>query len=72
MDKLKAVIFYALEFGLTYIVEVICFAIGWNIFLCMAWESLPVLSFTQIALTVLGLKFCKFSIAQWYHGTKKE
>ena len=72
MDVLKAIVYYLVEFTITYLVEVICFAIGWNFFLCMAWENLPVLTAPQIFLTVLGLKFCKFSIAQWYHGKKEK
>lgn len=72
MEVLKAIVYWLIEFALTYIVEVICFAIGWNFFLCMAWENLPVLSFSQILLTVLGLKFCKFSIAKWYNGKKEK
>lgn len=72
MDKLKAVVLWLIEFVVTYTVEVACFALGWNVFLCMAWESLPVLTFTQVALTVLGLKFCKFAFSKWYNGTKKE
>ena len=71
MEVLKAIVYWLIEFALTYLVEVICFGIGWNFFLCMAWTSLPVLSLSQIMLTVLGLKFCKFSIAQWYHGKKE-
>lgn len=69
---LSKILFYLLELVVTYIVEVICFAIGWNFLLCMAWDSLPVMSCQQVLLTVLGLKFCKFSISQWYHGTKEK
>lgn len=71
MEVLKAIIYWLIEFTVTYLVEVICFAIGWNFFLCMAWETLPTLTAIQILLTVLGLKLCKFSIAQWYHRKKE-
>lgn len=51
----------------TYLLEVVCFAIGWAI-LGMAWENLPSLGLQQLVLTVLGLKLCKFSFTAWYHG----
>ena len=71
MDTLKATVYWLLEFVATYAIEVACWALGWNVFLCMAWGNLPVMSFTQILLTVLGLKFCKFAFNKWYRPKEK-
>lgn len=71
MEKLVKVFLWVLEFVVTYAIEVGCWALGWNVFLCMAWSNLPVMSFTQILLTVLGLKFCKFAFNKWYNPKER-
>ena len=62
----KKILLYIITFMATYAIEVLLFMFGWNMLLCMAWENLPTMSFTQILLTVLGLKCCKFSFGFWY------
>ena len=63
---MKKLVLWIIEFVVAYATEVGCWALGWNVFFCMAWSNLPVMSFTQILLTVLGLKFCKVAFIKWY------
>lgn len=71
MEKLVKVFLWVLEFVATYAIEVACWALGWNVFLCMTWSNLPVMNFTQILMTVLGLKFCKFAFSKWYNPKER-
>jgi hypothetical protein len=64
---MEKVIIWLITFIWTYLLEVVLFAVGWAI-LGMAWTQLPDLGLQQLALTVLGLKLCKFSFTAWYHS----
>lgn len=64
---MEKVIIWLITFILTYLLEAVLFTVGWAI-LGMAWTNLPDLGLQQIVLTVLGLKFCKFSFTAWYRG----
>lgn len=63
---MKKLALWVIEFVVTTLIEMGTLALGWNVFLCMAWDSLPSMTFTQIVLTAVGMKFVKFSLIQWY------